>query len=375
MRQKLRRGEWLTRAPFGYVNNPLTRNIEPDPVKSKIIIRAFEEYLKSSHTLISLSQFLADHGLAQKSGTPLCKASVKRILTNRAYLGLTLHRNEYFQGSFVPILSPTLFEAVQKKLEVRAHPRLSKISHNFPFTGLFRCGECDSMITAQWCTGKMGGRYRYYRCTKKKGKCKQGYLLEDALALQIKEQLQAVSLPEAWTEYMLKKVDVFEHNEIHTSGSRLGQMKEDLKTIEAKLDALVDLYLNQDIEREIYLTKKDALMRQKLSLQAKSSSAKSERKNWVEPLRKWILDSKRAGFLANSENLHEMRDFLRSFGTNPALKDKTISISFCPPSDFARARKAEFALSPYSAPTARPVFALPEREVAVCDPTGNRTLI
>ena len=29
MRQKLRRGEWLTRAPFGYVNNPVTRNIEP----------------------------------------------------------------------------------------------------------------------------------------------------------------------------------------------------------------------------------------------------------------------------------------------------------------------------------------------------------
>ena len=37
MRQKLRRGEWLTRAPFGYVNNPRTRNIEPDALKSKVI--------------------------------------------------------------------------------------------------------------------------------------------------------------------------------------------------------------------------------------------------------------------------------------------------------------------------------------------------
>ena len=63
MRQKLRRGEWLTRAPFGYVNNPITRNIEPDPVKSKIIVRAFGEYVKGAHTLISLSQFLADHGV------------------------------------------------------------------------------------------------------------------------------------------------------------------------------------------------------------------------------------------------------------------------------------------------------------------------
>ncbi len=375
MRQKLRRGEWLTRAPFGYVNNPITRNIEPDPVKSKVIVRTFEEYLKSSHTLVSLSQFLALHGVAQKSGTPLGKASVKRLLTNRAYLGFTLHRGEYFPGSFAPILSSTLFEAVQKKLLERAHPRHSKISHNFPFTGLFRCGECGSMITAQWATGKLGGRYRYYRCTKKKGKCTQGYLQEDALALQVKEQLQSVSLTEAWANYMLKKVEVFEHDSLHASGTRLGQMKEDLKTIEAKLDALVDLYLNHDIERDIYLSKKDALMRQKLSLQAKSSSVRAERKNWVEPLRKWILDSKRAGFLASGENLLEMRDFLRSFGTNPALKDKTISISFCPPSTFARTRLAELTPSPYCAPSARSTVLLTPTEVSICDPTGSRTPI
>jgi len=124
----------------------------------------------------------------------------------------------------------------------------------------------------------MGGRYRYYRCTKKKGKCGQGYLLESVLALQVREQLQSVSLPEAWTDYMLKTVDGFEHDEIHASGNRLGQAKEDLKLLETKLDALVDLYLNHDIERDLYLTKKDALMRQKSSLQAKSSSARAEKK-------------------------------------------------------------------------------------------------
>src|SRR3990167_7683856 len=229
------------------------------------------------------------------------------------------------------------------------------------------------MITAQWCTGKMGGRYRYYRCTKKKGKCGQRYLMEDALALQVKEQLQAVSLPEAWADYMLKKVEVFEHDEIHASGNRLGQIKEDFKKFEAKIDALFGFFLNHDIERDIYLTKKDALMRQKSSLQAKSSSARAERKNWVEPLRKWILDSKRAGFLATSENLHEMRDFLRSFGTNPALKDKTISISFCSPSEFARTRKAELISSSYIAPSPRPDFSLTSDQVSFCDPTDRKS--
>ena len=96
-------------------------------------------------------------------------------------------------------------------------------------------------------------------------------------------------------------MEEFEHEETNASGSRLGQFKEDLKALEAKLDALVDLHLDGNVDRELYLKKKDNLMRQKLSLQAKSSSARAERKNWVEPLRRWILDSKHAGFLATEK--------------------------------------------------------------------------
>ena len=50
IRQKLRHGEWLNLAPFGYVNNPRTRNIEPHPTKSRVVARAFAEYAKGTHT-------------------------------------------------------------------------------------------------------------------------------------------------------------------------------------------------------------------------------------------------------------------------------------------------------------------------------------
>ena len=375
MRQKLRRGEWLTRAPFGYVNNPRTRNIEPDAVKSRIIMRAYEEYGKGLHTLVSLAQFLAEHGVTTLAGTPLGKASVARLLSNRAYLGFTKHRGEFFPGSFVPILSPTLFEAVQKRLKERARPRHSRVSHGFPFTGLFRCGECQSMITAQWATGRWGGKYRYYRCTKKNGVCLQKYLREDALAFQIKEQLQSVSLPDDWADYMLTKVEDWDKVDKQSSGNRTERMKTNRKEIERKLDALVDLHLNGDIERETYLAKKDVLMRQKLSLDTDLSSVRCGRKNWVEPLRKWILDSQHAGFLASSTNYAEIREFVRSFGTNPVMRDNTISVSFCPPSEFARPRLMHFARPLRRAPQARGSFALTPAEVSECDPTGNRTRI
>jgi hypothetical protein len=48
-------------------------------------------------------------------------------------------------------------------------------------------------------------------------------------------------------------------------------------------------------------------------------------------------------------------------------KKETISISFCPPSIFARTRKGKSTLSPYSAPAVRSHFALTPAEVSECD--------
>jgi len=94
VRQKLRGGEWLNLAPLGYVNNPRTRNIEPDEVKARAIKRAFEEYKTGNHTYVSLAQFLADLGVTTRSGKPLAKVSIKKLLTNRAYLGFIKYGDE-----------------------------------------------------------------------------------------------------------------------------------------------------------------------------------------------------------------------------------------------------------------------------------------
>ena len=134
IRQKLRRGEWLTLAPFGYVNNPKTRQIEPHPAKSKIVVRAFEEFAKGTYTLKSMSEFLAELGVETKHRTPLAKCSIHHLLTNRAYLGFVAHHGEYHEGTFPPILSLATFEVVQEVLKRKAKPRKSKQRHNFPFS-------------------------------------------------------------------------------------------------------------------------------------------------------------------------------------------------------------------------------------------------
>src|SRR3989344_2826255 len=190
------------------------------------------------------------------------------------------------------------------------------------------------MITAQWATNRFDTKYRYYRCTKKKN-CSQGYLREDKLVFQLKELLQRISLPDDWIEYMMKKSDEWEKEVKVSSGSVVGQIKEREREIQQKLDNLITLYLDGDIPKESYLAKKDELLKQKVSLANKIDSAREERNNWVEPLREWILDMKKATQLKTSDNFFEIRDYFKKIGTNLQLRDKSVSVSLCPPTEFA----------------------------------------
>ena len=371
VRQKLRRGEWLNHAPFGYQNNPRIRNIEPHPSNARIVKLTYEEYAKGSHTLVSLAQFLADLGIVTKHGTPLAKFSIKRLLTNRAYLGFIRHSGEWFDGKFEPILTPALFEAVQKVVESKERPRKRKIKHDFPFTGLFRCAECGSMISAQWATGKSGGRYRYYRCSKKRGHCSQPYVQESELVEKITARLQTISLPDRYTGWMLNKVDEWEREEMVASGSEVQNLSDQVKANEARMEKLVSTYLDGDVPKEMYLKRKDALMRVLAALKEQKKDFERGRKNWVEPLREWILDMKQADFLSSSTDLLAIKSFVQKIGTNPTLRCKSPHFEFTPPSQFAAQRRA---LLPTPAPSARASSHLSDSEVSVCGDGEIRTL-
>ena len=350
IRQKVRRGEWLTKAPFGYTNNFKTRNIEPHPDISKIVVRAFEEFATSKYTMGSLALFLAEElGVETKNRTPLAKASIAQMLANRAYLGFTHHHGEYFPGSFAPILEPTLFDAVQEVLRRRSRPRKSKVQHNFPFRGLLTCGECGSSITAQYAQGN-GGQYRYYRCTKKKGYCSQKYLQEKDLATQLQARLKSVALSDEQTSKMLGQVDEWQKDEV-CSSQEIGQnLKIKQKETQAKLDKLVSLYIDGDVEKESYLVKKEELLKSKLSLANKLTDF-GRGKNWLEPLRNWILDASKAEKLSHSDSFSDVKVFVQKIGSNPTLLDKTFSVSLKQPWIEVAERRSREAAEVNSSPS------------------------
>lgn len=374
IRQKLRRGEWLNLAPFGYQNNTNLRNIEPHPTNARIVRLAFEEYAKGTHTLKSIGTFLADLGVVSKYRTPLAKVSVKRLLTNRAYLGFIKHKDEWHHGNFDPLVSPSLFEAVQKIMNEKQRPRGRKRSkHDFAFTGLFRCGECTSMISAQWTTNRHGTKYRYYRCSKKRGRCSQSYLREEDLASQLQARLQTISLADRYTDWMLDKVTEWKKEEISVSKSEMQNLDSQINAGQARLEKLVSAYLDEDIPKAIYLKKKDELMRACAALEQKKQDFAGGKNQWVEPLREWIKDTKQANFLASNPDFKEIKIIVQKIGTNPKVRDKSVRFSVSAPFCFAAKRRAALASAALkntgggSAALINPAARrLAKREVTIC---------
>ena len=320
IRQKLRRGEWCSHAPLGYTNNAKTRNIEPDPVKARIIAKAFDEFAKGSHTLTSISERLSFWGLTSGTGKLLCKAVIVRMLTNKAYLGIIEHNGECYEGSFPAIVCRATFDKVQEVLKQRARPRKSKKNHDFPFVGLFHCGECGAMITAQWAKGK----YRYYRCTKRLGHCSQQYLNEKELVSQLKQELSKVALCEDWFDKMMAQTEVWEKEAKESSHIFAQNLEKQINATDEKLDKLINTFLDGDIEKETYLVKKEELIKQKKTFVEQKRDFGRKGNNWIEPLKEWIISAREAEKLAKTSDLHEIKSYVQKIGTNHQLHNKNI---------------------------------------------------
>jgi site-specific DNA recombinase len=111
MIKKASQGNLMSRAPFGY------KIIEGKLVPAenfREIEEIFEEFLNEDISLRGLSE---KHHLSVNG--------LKKILTNFTYIGKIKFNNQIHEGSHQPIVSSTLFNHVQNKLEKLGVKRLS----------------------------------------------------------------------------------------------------------------------------------------------------------------------------------------------------------------------------------------------------------
>ncbi len=317
LRQKVRRGEYPSLAPIGYINDVRTKSIVIDKKRASIIRKAFELYAQNNSRLEDISNFLAQSGIHSKNGKRLHRDRISFILSNPFYIGLFRYAGEVHEGKHQPVVSKKIFDKVHEVLKQRGKPK-TKGKVEKPFVGLLRCDECGRMITAEIQKG-----HTYYRCTKKNIVCKQPYIREEELDRQLSSLLQKFSLRPDWVAGLRKKLSKDEKEAAQSSTAFVQDTREKIKVISVKLQRLLDGYLEQDIEREIYREQKAVLLSEKKSLEEQSTKLEQKRTGWLEPMKEWIKEAENLPKIAQEGNLFEKKVAAKKlFGSNLVLANR-----------------------------------------------------
>ena len=332
VRQKLRRGEWPLKAPLGYLNDPKTRTIEVDPEISKIVKKAFQFFLKGK-SFTQVSKHMIKFGIERKSGKPLKINQIRKMLSNKFYVGIFKYAGEYHEASHKKFISRKLFDATQKRLKQIENPRKRK--HHFPFIGMARCGECGSAITAESHTKYYKGTnrtaiYNYYRCTKKLGICKQkGMFPQAKFENQLRDRISDVAIPISWGNKWLTWLEEDRVNETKLAKKNLIKAELEKRDTEEKLNKLLDGYLEEVIDPESYKGKKNNLFEQKQELQEKIAFLKQGHVSWIEPFEEFIKATISCGKIACGKNNSDELAFVgKNVGSNFFLSESYLTAKY-----------------------------------------------
>lgn len=294
MRQKCRNGIYPGLAPIGYLNDLRAKNIVIDKNKIDVVRQAFELYSKDRSKLDDISKFLAANGVTNRNDKPFKRGKVTFMLSNPFYIGFFKYGKELFEGKHQPAVSKKIFDQVQEVLKYRGRPHHKPKNEPKAFCGLLRCATCHMSITGESkVKHQQNGNihnYIYYHCTRKNKlvKCNELWISEAELDGQVSKLLKQFSLKEHWAEQLLQMLEKDKIKSAQCSAVVVLENTQKVTDIQNKLQRLLDSFLEQDIEREIYLTKKAQLMGEKKSLEQRVITLKQQQSGWVEPFKTWV---------------------------------------------------------------------------------------
>ena len=321
LREKVRRGEYPGHAPFGYVNDHRTRKIVVVPKEAEIVRQAFELYATGQTKLDSLREFFADHGIRTNKGKLVGRSFVSHVLSNPLYYGHFIYAGEIHEGNHQPIISKKLFDEVQAVLNRRwRYSPGEQSTKPKELLGLFHCADCGGAITAEIQKG-----HTYYRCTKKNRaqRCFQPYIREEALNDEITALLKPFSVPVEWAEYMLSRIKEEKKQDTQSAMKLATQMRAEIEKINLRLKKLLDSFVDELIDRQMFMEKKAELMSLKKTLEEDKNACTAGKATWLEPFQKWILTARNAAEIAVSSSLQQKRVLaLEVFGSNLVLDRK-----------------------------------------------------
>ena len=314
--QKLRKGEWVAKAPYGYTNIiiPGGKDIVVDEYKSLIVRKVFELYATQAYSMELLCK-----KLREDYDINWAKGFLDSVLNNPFYYGKMLCKGQLYPHRYPPIISQTLFEKVQTVKDSFNKKPFKYKGRPYIYRGLLRCGDCGLAITPEKHKGHV-----YYHCTQFKGKHGAKWLREEAITEQLGNVFKRLSVPKDILNQTIQTLSSLHEAKIEFHNQHYESLTNEQKTLTRMMD---NLYLDK-LKGRITESEYDKFY-QSLRDQATSISAQLNRLQEAEDnyyvTSKYLLDlANRAYELFIGSEVEEKRQLVKLVLSNLELTDGNI---------------------------------------------------
>jgi len=256
---KIRRGEWIGKAPLGYINitkEDGSKDVEPDPIRSHFIVKMFELYSAGNCSLRMLADKLKEMGLKSntKAHKPVGTALIYHYLRNPFYYGMMNYKGNLYPHKYAHLISKELFNLAQRILTGYHKKPFAYASKPYAFRGLIKCADpaCGCTITPE--TSK--GQYRYYSCTNyKRVHEKRIYVKEEDLLSPIREVIAGLQMPDDKIDETVDKLKKINKAKNEFYFDSVAGLRKEHDQIEKRISNSYDLMADGSITKDMFNSK------------------------------------------------------------------------------------------------------------------------
>jgi len=117
-----------------------------------------------------------------------------------------------------------------------------------------------------------------------------------------------------------------EESDISQSSLEVNNLKrQQVEATDIKLKLLLDSYLDQIIDKDVFQETKLQLVSQKKTFEEQIINNKKHQGSWIEPMKNWIMEAQTVQQVAESADLQLKKVLaVKIFGSNLFLENKTV---------------------------------------------------
>ena len=321
-------------APFGYLNfgnKKGNKTIIPDPKYFKIIQNLWELLLTEKYQLADLYRIMKKEYPLYRKGKLLSFSSFHNLFQNPFYCGLFRWGGKLHLGIHQKMITQSEFQKAHNFLHKKDKTRERDLV--FEFKGLFSCGTCNAMLTAERKTKyiistKCNKSFDYYRCVhrKRNTECREKPLSKKLIIKQLKEEIDKLYLPQEIINFGLEQLKEKNGYETEIQALTLKNIKKQIVSYKKKKEQVEEnIVLESDFDiRSLMKVKYEEFKIQIQKLREDYETLQNEVENNNQDIIESLKVIKNAQILIHSEEKNKKKRLFQSLGTDWKISDKKL---------------------------------------------------